>query len=131
MAYKIKKHISQNTLVDLLEILMNKGNSEFYSAKEEFAKRKPSEKELEKAKKGLEIRLRARNATLSFVSKLKCLLIPFLYHLNSDALNDYENSQKEFENYGETRKVMELRRWQRYSLLFYFLVLVIFLIVFL
>lgn len=135
MPYKIKKSIQQYSLVDLLEIIRNERHREFQLAKDEFQKREPSNKELEIAKKGLEIRLISRNKPLSFADKIYCLLIPFTapkdpFISNSTEIDDeYERQLDEFEMYGETRRIEELKKWQTYGRITYLSLIGLFFIV--
>lgn len=121
MPYKVKKLIQQYSLVDLLEIMRNEKHQEYQLAKDEYQKRKPSDKELEIAKKGLEIRIKSRNKPLSLVDKIYCLLIPFtaskdpFVNNSTEINNEYERQVDEFEMYGETRRVEELKKWQTYG----------------
>lgn len=123
MAYRVKKSIPQYSLVDIFEILLNKNHPEFAEVKKEFEKRKPSEKEIEIAKKGLEIRLKTRNKPLTFWDKLYCFLVPFLYSNNSfdnkSAHEEFADNLAELEMYGESRRAEELKKWQTYSSYFY------------
>ena len=126
MAYKIRKSIPQYSLVDIFEILLNKNHPEFAEVKREFEKRRPTEKEIEIAKKGLEIRLKARNKPLTFWDKLYCLILPILYSnksldFNSSKLEDaFQEHLSEFEMYGESKRAEELKKWQSYSRIFHF-----------
>ncbi len=126
MPYKVKKSIQQYSLVDLLEIMRNERHQEYQLAKDEFQKRKPSEKELEVAKKGLEIRIKSRNKPLSLGDKIYCFLIPFIATKDpfvsdsKEISNEYERQLDEFEMYGETRRVEELKKWQTYVRITYF-----------
>ena len=121
MPYKINKAIHQNSLVDLIEIIRNERHPEYQQAKEEFIKRKPTNKELEIAKKGLEIRIKSRNKPLSFVDKFYCFVIPFTatkdpFVSDSTEISDeYEKHLDEFKMYGETRRVEELKKWQKFG----------------
>lgn len=126
MPYKIKKSIQQYSLVDLLEIMRNEKHMEFQLAKNEFQTRNPSEKELEIAKKGLEIRIKSTNKPLSLGDKIYCFLIPFTatrdpFISDSKEISDeYERQLDEFEMYGETRRVEELKKWQTYARITHF-----------
>lgn len=121
MPYKVKKLIQQYSLVDLLEIMRNERHQEYQLAKDEFQKRKPSEKELEIAKKGLEIRIKTRNKPLSTEDKIYCFLIPFMaakdpfVNDSTEINNEFESQIDEFDMYGETRRVEELKKWQAYA----------------
>jgi hypothetical protein len=121
MPYKINKAIQQYSLVDLMEIIRNETHPEYQQTKEEFIKRKPTNKELEIAKKGLEIRIKSRNKPLSFVDKFYCFVIPFTatkdpFVSDSTEISDeYERHLDEFKMYGETRRVEELKKWQKYG----------------
>lgn len=104
------------SLVDLMEVLLNKQNTEYQSAKEEFQKRNPSEKELEEARKGLDIRLKSKNKPLSFVDKIYCILSVFVDLNNSDT-KEYEKQLDEYEMYGETKRVEEIKRLRKYAII--------------
>lgn len=126
MPYKIKKSIQQYSLVDLMEIVRNERHPEYQQAKEEFIKRKPADNKLEIAKKGLEIRIKSRNKPLSLGDKIYCFLIPFTatkdpFISDSKEISDeYEKQLDEFEMYGETRRVEELKKWQTYARITHF-----------
>src|SRR3989339_2233569 len=118
MTYKIKKSIQQYSLVDLLEIMSNERHPEYQLANDEFQKRKASDKELEKARKGLEVRIKARNKPLSLGDKIYCFLRPLLVlaKYTTESWSEFESQQMdEFETYGETRRVEELKKWQVYA----------------
>lgn len=125
MTYRIKKSIKQYSLVDLMEIIQNSQHPEYEKSKEEFKKRKPSKKELEIAIKGLEIRLKSRNKPLSLIDKIYCFIIPFsaakdpFTSDSTEISNEYERQMQEFEMYGETRRIEELRKWQKYGRITY------------
>ena len=128
-SYKVKKSIHQYSLVDLLEILLNQSHPEYNKAKKEFDSRTPSIKELEMAKKGLKVRLEVRNKPLSFFDKVNCFIIPlttrnslFKSHIGKIE-NKFKKDLKEFEYYGENRRVKELKKWQNYALITYFVIL--------
>jgi hypothetical protein len=124
MTYRIKKAIHQYSLVDLLEILISKNHPELHLAKEEYKKRKPSEDELTIAKKGLEIRLKSRNRPLSTVDKILFILIPFLsiggpLQSHSEVVDEeFQSLLKKFELYGESKKVDELKKLKKKSMIF-------------
>lgn len=127
--YRVKKAIHQYSLVDLLEILLNKEHQEYLSVLEEFKKRTPSEKELEIAKKGLKIRLQVRNKPLSLFDKINCFIVPFtakqsLFKTDYREIEEqYESDMQEFIMYGETRRVEELKKWQKYAKITYLVLL--------
>jgi hypothetical protein len=121
MSYKVKKSIQQYSIVDLLEIIINENHQEYQLAKNEFQKRKPSKKELEVAKKGLEIRIKSRNKPLSTIDKIYCFIIPFTANKSpfvnrvTQLNNEHESHLDEFKMYGETKRVEELKKWQKYG----------------
>jgi hypothetical protein len=120
MPYRIKKSIQQYSLVDLLEILKYQRHPEHQSAVDEFNKRNPSQRDLEIAKKGLEIRAQSRNKSLSFTDVLYCFIIPFIAPKNPFVINqteideEYEMLSEEFEIHGESKRIQELKKWRSY-----------------
>ncbi|MCG6191464.1 hypothetical protein [Maribellus maritimus] len=106
--------------------MRNERHQENQLAKNEFQKRKPSDKELEIAKKGLEIRMKSRNKPLSLGDKIYCFLIPFtatkdpFVNDSKEISDEYERQLDEFEMYGETRRVEELKKWQTYARITHF-----------
>lgn len=119
--YRVRKSVRQYTLVDLLEVLRNENHLEYQQVNEEYQKRNPEEKELEIARKELKIRLKSRNKTLSFVDKVSCFFIPFVstkspYVADVVEINEaFEKQMEEFEIHGETRRMEELKKWQKYA----------------
>ncbi|TLX76618.1 hypothetical protein E9993_06935 [Labilibacter sediminis] len=127
--YKVKKAIHQYSLVDLLEIKINPEHPEYNAVVKELGNRTPSKQEFEIAKKGLKIRLEVRNKPLSTFDKINCFLVPFTTRSEAfsnsirDMNNKFESDLEEFAMYGETRKVEELKKWQKYARITYFIAL--------
>lgn len=119
--YRVKKAICHYSLVDLLEIIMNKEHSEYQEALKEFNCRTITDKEMEIAKKGLKIRLKLRNKPLSLIDKINCFLVPIIAKQRpftewyTEMNLQYENDMDEFRYFGETRRIEELKKWQKYA----------------
>lgn len=134
MTYRVKKSIQQYSLVDLLEIMRNERHEEYLLVEQEFQRRQPSKKELELAKAGLEIRIKSRNKPLSVGDKIYCFLIPFIatrdpwVNNSSEIKDEFEKQIDEFEMYGETRRVEELKKWQAYARITYIILFGLFVI---
>jgi hypothetical protein len=132
MPYKIKKSIQQYSLVDLLEILRDRGHPEYLQVKEEYDKRNPSEQQIESAVKELEIRLKSRNKPLSLGDKIYCFLIPLIYYFvpadkdsDEQIKDEFEKQIDDFEFFGETNRAQELRKWQKYAIRTYWVFLIL------
>ena len=121
MPYKVKKAIQQYSLVDLMEIMLEESHPEYQVAKAEFESRTPTDKELEYANSGLEIRLKNRDKPLSTMDKLRCFVIPFTTSKSgniskSEAIDDtFEQRLTMFQTYGKSKRVEELEKWQGYA----------------
>lgn len=110
------KPIESHSLLELLEILEDT-NHELYSiAEEELAKRNPKPEVLAREKKGLEIKNRVKNRSLTIQDKLYAYSIPLhtwigpRIHYNEKLTKAFDEQIKAFEDFGEEKKALEFEK---------------------
>ena len=131
MPLRIKKSIQQLSNVDLLEMMLDSGQSDFPAAVDEFKSRNLSEEEIKLAKEQLQVRQRYRakaaQTPLTFYEKMTAFFVPLV---GSGKYSNMEQMGQDLENkyelYGENKKLKEFRKWKMNGFIFYLLIIIIF-----